>query len=177
MSVKFVRKAVKNDAAAIMNIIQRAKRLLADEKIPQWQNGYPDLEVVEDDISKGYTYVLIVADKIAGVATLLQEKDPNYHKIYSGEWSHKSDKKNYVSIHRIAIDSQYSGEHLADFFFSNLCTIAYLLGFRQVRIDTHVLNKRMQHIIAKTGFEYAGVVYMHDDPEDRRNAYQLFLSD
>lgn len=176
MTVKFVRKAVKDDITTIMSILQKAKKFLAEENIPQWQNGYPDLKVVEDDISKGYAYVLIVGKSVAGVATLFQEEDSNYHKIYAGEWAHQKKMKRYTSIHRIAIDENYRGEHLSDFFFSNLLTIAYQLGFRQVRIDTHVLNKRMQHIIDKAGFNYAGVVYMDDNSEDRRNAYQLFLA-
>lgn len=177
MTVKFIRKAVKDDVSKIMEIIQKAKKILADENIPQWQSGYPDLKVIEDDINKGYAYVLIVGTSIAGVVTLLQEEEPNYCRIYAGKWAHKEKAEKYASIHRIAIDANYSGEHLSDFFFSNILTIAYQLGFRQIRIDTHASNKRMQHIVGKIGFSYSGVVYMHGNSKDKRNAYQLFLTD
>ncbi|WP_263848859.1 hypothetical protein [Lacticaseibacillus thailandensis] len=44
-----------------------------------------------------------------------------------------------------------------------------------MRIDTHVKNKRMQHVLLKAGFTYSGVVRMDNDPQDLRNVYQLML--
>ncbi|KRL01206.1 GNAT family N-acetyltransferase [Liquorilactobacillus capillatus] len=175
MVVKFIRKAVAADIEKIMPLIEKAKVLLASENIPQWQNGYPNYDVITADINQGATYILIVDGKITGTATLAVGDEPNYQKLYFGSWKQFPNKEAYAVIHRIAIDPQYKGSHLADFFFSSLNTIAYQLGVKQLRVDTHILNKRMQHIIIKAGFNYTGVVYMQDDPQEQRNVYQLFL--
>ena len=42
-----------------------------------------------------------------------------------------------------------------------------------VRVDTHEDNKPMQHLIAKAGFAYCGVIHLADG--DPRLAYQLVL--
>lgn len=174
MATQFVRLATTNDITAIMKIIKQAQGLLANDQIPQWQNNYPNRSIIEEDIAKKYSYVLIVDRAVAGVATLLQEEDPNYYKIYHGSWEKPNDT-HYTSIHRIAIAQDYHGQHLADLFFSHLLTLSHQLGYRQIRIDTHARNKRMQHIIAKVGFHYSGIVYMQGDEQDQRQAYQLFL--
>ncbi|MFT8363081.1 MAG: GNAT family N-acetyltransferase [Sporolactobacillus sp.] len=174
MAISYIRLATIEDIPQIMAIITKAQALLAQEDIPQWQNNYPNRAAIAADIAKHYSYVLIVDQVIAGTAALLQEEDPNYHQIYGGEWVNPADA-DYASIHRIAIAPGYHGQHLADFFFSNLLSASYGLGYRQVRIDTHARNKRMQHIITKAGFSYSGIVYMHDDASDQRLTYQLFM--
>ncbi|MFT8871916.1 MAG: GNAT family N-acetyltransferase [Sporolactobacillus sp.] len=175
MAACYIRLATLEDLPAIMAIIRQAQTLLAQDGIPQWQNNYPNRSTIETDIAHHYSYVLMVGQVIAGAATLLQEDDPNYYRIYEGAWIKPSDT-GYTSIHRIAIAPGYHGQHLADFFFSHLLSVSYGLGYREVRIDTHARNKRMQHVIEKAGFGYAGIVYMNDDADDQRQAYQLFLS-
>lgn len=169
---KYIRQATSADLPAMMAIIEQGKQALAADQIPQWQDGYPLATDIQADIDAKIAWVLIVDDQIAGTAALLTTPDPNYATIYAGSWAPTKNQR-YTSIHRIA--SGYHGQHLTDFFFSNLITMSYQLGFRQLRIDTHSLNQRMQHIITKAGFDYRGVVYMDHDEADQRNAYQLLL--
>lgn len=170
---KYIRQAVDADLPAMMAVIEQGKQALAADNIPQWQDGYPEASDIQADIDAKLAWVLIVDGKLAGTAALLTMPDPNYAQIYQGSWEQATAP--YTSIHRIAIASGYHGQHLTDFYFSNLLTISYQLGFRQVRIDTHLSNKRMQHIITKTGFDYRGIVYMDNDATDQRNAYQILL--
>ncbi|WP_048000352.1 GNAT family N-acetyltransferase [Lactiplantibacillus herbarum] len=170
---KYIRQAVNADLPAMMAVIEQGKQALAADNIPQWQDGYPEASDIQADIDAQLAWVLIVDGKLAGTAALLTTPDPNYAQIYHGSWEQATTP--YTSIHRIAIASGYHGQHLTDFYFSNLLTISYQLGFRQVRIDTHLLNKRMQYIITKTGFDYRGIVYMDNDATDQRNAYQILL--
>ena len=170
----FMRLAQTKDLAAIYDLILQGKKLLANDRIPQWQGNYPQKADLLQDITQKYAYVLINADQLVGSATLFQEPDPNYRQIFTGKWQ-KSSSSKYATIHRITIDPHFSGQHLGDFFFSNLVSEAYRLGFYEIRIDTHKKNQRMRYLITKTGFSFSGIVYMHQDPHDQRLAYQLFL--
>lgn len=174
MTSVMIRPATATDAPTIMAIIQQAKQLLAADGIPQWQGAYPTQADIDRDIDRGYTYLLLADHEPVGTATLFQEPDPNYATIYNGEWQPQS-SDHYATIHRIAIAPGHSGSHLGDLFFSNLTSEAYRLGFRELRIDTHANNARMQHVLLKAGFTYSGIVRMDDDPNDLRNVYQLFL--
>ncbi|MCI1903066.1 MAG: GNAT family N-acetyltransferase [Enterococcaceae bacterium] len=169
----YIRRAKPADAPRIVEIIHAAKKVLAEEKIPQWQGAYPALADVEHDIADGTAYLLMAGTQIAGTATLFQEPDPNYTEIYQGAWQHPGGA--YASIHRIAIDPHYQGRHLGVLFFSNLMSETLRRGFDELRIDTHTKNERMKHLIEKMGFTYAGIVHLHKDPADARVAYQLFF--
>ncbi|KRL97263.1 GNAT family N-acetyltransferase [Liquorilactobacillus satsumensis] len=177
MTTLFIRQARLQDVDSITALINSGKKLLAADGIPQWQGNYPASETITTDISNQSTYLLLAAGKISGTATLLQTAEPDYHKIYAGKWqtSPTNPTGKYATIHRITVAPQYRGQHLSDFFFSNLFSEAFRLGFRELRIDTHAENTRMQHIIEKAGFTYAGIVYLNDDPHDQRRVYQIFL--
>ncbi|MCC3236736.1 GNAT family N-acetyltransferase, partial [Pediococcus acidilactici] len=58
-----------------------------------------------------------------------------------------------------------------------LFTISSLLGYDEVRVDTHPLNKGMQKVITNNGFEYRGIIDFIDENEvdNKRFAYQLYL--
>ncbi|RRK10664.1 GNAT family N-acetyltransferase [Lactiplantibacillus garii] len=170
----YVRLATNADLTTMMQVIDEGKRALAADQIPQWQDGYPQASDLQQDINAHNAWLLIVDGQVAGTATLLTHPDPNYAHIYDGTWDPTAGE-HYTSIHRIAIASGYHGQHLADFYFSNLMTLSYQLGFHQIRIDTHAKNTRMQHVITKAGFTYRGVVYMDGDSTDQRNAYQITL--
>ncbi|WP_057828682.1 GNAT family N-acetyltransferase [Liquorilactobacillus cacaonum] len=174
MSLIYIRLATQQDILQMMAIVKDAQHLLASQDIPQWQNGYPNEKVLLNDIEKKISYVLIVNQTIAGIATLLQEPDPNYQQVVEGNWTNSKDP-HYATIHRLAISSKFHGQHLAETFINHLVSVSNLLGFKQLRIDTHDKNSRMKYLINKIGFKYSAIVYMHNNPNDFRNSYQLFL--
>ncbi len=151
----YVRKAIITDVPQIMHVIEDARRSLAKLDVDQWQGVYPSAAVFEDDIAKGECYVLICDDMLAGVATLQTHPDPDYACLIEGAWALDEP---YTTIHRLAIHSDFQGRHLADIFLSYLVSVSLVYGFNNVRMDTHRHNKRMQHIAAKHGFVYRGVI-------------------
>lgn len=172
MALIYMRKAEVSDIDTIMEIINEAKALLKADGSPQWQDGHPDKEMLMADIEHGFARVLIVDGNIAGTATLMTTADPNYSKI-EGAWHDTTDT--YGTIHRIAISSKYRGMKLSKFFFSNLISDTYAQGIYHMRIDTHKLNQRMQHLVKEFGFEYTGIIYVPDDFDGKRLAYELSM--
>ena len=58
------RKSVKSDIPEIMGIIKQAQDYFKEKNIDQWQNGYPNEEVINNDIENEESYVMIKDDKI-----------------------------------------------------------------------------------------------------------------
>jgi RimJ/RimL family protein N-acetyltransferase len=169
-----LRVATSEDLAHIMQLINYSKALLKTDGIPQWQKGTPNEGTVTKDIDNAWEYVLEIDGVTAGCAALWQKPDPNYSAIYDGRWLPGSDTP-YAALHRVSVSPDFHGQHLGERLLKALIERGKDLGFRQFRIDTHAKNLRMQHLIAKTGFQRAGVVRMHDDPHDLRYVYQLFV--
>lgn len=167
----YVKMASADDLNAIMVIIDDAKQLLKRDGSTQWQDGYPNRELLKDDILKHRCWVLMVGNQLAGTSTLLTEPEPTYIKIERGSW-HEQDER-YATIHRLAISSKFRGLHLSKFMFSNLISIGYLKGFRNFRIDTHEVNFRMQKLIQNFDFVYRGDIYIDQTPDGKRLAFEL----
>lgn len=164
------RKAEKKDAEKILLIIEEAKKLLAEQNSPQWQNGYPNREVIDKDIVEAKAYVLIYKNDLVGTIALQKEPEKNYETISEGQWSNP--EQSYVTIHRIAVASNYRRKNFA----MKIIELAQLeikkWGFSQIRVDTHRKNKGMQRLLEKSGFQYKGIVWVDGYSDNERLAYQ-----
>ena len=176
MSATYLRQATNADLPEIKKIIEEAKAYLKKQGIDHWQDGYPATEDLETDVNFGITYVLIVDGKIAGTAALHQGLDVNYLNIHDGEWINGVHGR-YTAIHRIAMSSNFRGQHLSDKMVSGLITISGVLGYKDIRIDTHPENLGMQHVITTNGFTKRGTIYMSESDSEAspRYAYQLII--
>ena len=107
------RKSTFDDVDRILEIIEKAKIELRKLGLDQWQNGYPNREVIENDVKLGISYVLEDIEKnrnelesenlkkILGTIVLSPEKEEPYSKI-EGKWISDDD---YIVIHRLAVNS------------------------------------------------------------------------
>ncbi|MHC5218415.1 GNAT family N-acetyltransferase [Enterococcus sp. LJL128] len=170
----YMRQAAAADLDEIMAIIEGARRGLALQGIPQWQDGTgPNSEIVKKDMSDTVSYVLMLEDEIVGTGALLTAEDPAYEQIQEGSWDTTASR--YVSIHRIAVSDQHQGKGFAVSLIRFLITAARLQGFTDIRIDTHPQNKIMQKVIQQAGFEWRGNILL-DVPDGERYAYQQVLN-
>ncbi|XUB56734.1 hypothetical protein IGJ02_000972 [Enterococcus sp. DIV0724b] len=170
----YLRKAAPTDLTKIMDVIRAARQFLHAHTIPQWQNGEgPDEKQLIQDIATQQCYVLIVDQEIAGLGIISSDIEEPYEQIKNGHWQQAS--KDYVVIHRVAIDPVYHGKGLALLLMNLLITTARLNNQFDIRIDTHPDNKPMQHLIKKAGFHYQGELSL-PVADGQRFAYQLILS-
>lgn len=153
-----IRLAQREDSDSILKIIQQAQTYLREQNIPQWQNGYPNMDTVIQDIESNRNYVMWDESKIVGTCMLSFDRDP-YYEVIEGKWL--ADEP-YVVIHRIAIDTTVKGKGLAASFFKFAELQAKEKGVNYMRIDTHELNQSMRKCIEKNGFKECGIVYVMD---------------
>lgn len=165
------RKAAEADANSIMNIIGQAQDYLREHGINQWQNNYPNLETIKNDISNQNGYVLLKDHRIIGTVTVIFGAEKSYETIYDGKWL---SNRRYAVIHRIAVDSDHKGLGLSSVIIKNIEDICLKMGVLSIRVDTHRENISMQKMLQKNGFQYCGIIYLQDNAE--RIAFEkLFL--
>ena len=157
------RKTKYSEIPAVMKLINQAKSYMKEQGIDQWQNGYPNEGEIAMDIAKGYSYVMEENGKIIGTMAVLFDGEPTYDKIYEGSW--KTDEKDYVAIHRVAVDSECKGKGIAGAMIDEVVNMCREKGVRSIKNDTHKDNLSMQRMQAKNGFEYCGVIYLEDGAE------------
>ena len=153
------RKSVKSDIPEIMGIIKQAQDYFKEKNIDQWQNGYPNEEVINNDIENEESYVMIKDDKIVATTVISFKEESCYENIIDGKWLTSGD---YGVIHRIAVGKTYKGLGLSHKIIKYAEKICLEKGVPSIKVDTHEDNIPMQSLLKKNGFEYCGVVYLED---------------
>jgi len=151
-----------NDIPAVMDIINDSIAGLKQAGIDQWQKGYPNAKSIEHDIEAGWSYVLVDRDEILATLALCFQPDPNYEKIYEGEWINLEP---YAVIHRIAVKMSRKGEGLAMIALKHCEGICLKRQVYNIKVDTHRKNKSMQRMLEKAGYQYCGIIYLIDGAE------------
>lgn len=156
-----IRLATIDDLNEIKRVIGIAKIKMRDDgNFKQWSGiDYPE-RVIPNDIKNKNYYVIEDESGIHGCFAFIIGEDPTYKKI-DGQWLND---KPYGTIHRVASDGHIKGVfHIV---------VNYCLKHNiDLRVDTHIVNKRMIHLILKEGFVRCGIIQVLDGTD--REAYQL----
>ena len=75
------RLAKSTDISQIWDLLQMAILRRKQDGSNQWQDGYPNMQVIKDDIQKKYGYVLSLKEEIVGYCALLISDEPEYLNI------------------------------------------------------------------------------------------------
>ena len=68
-----IRMAYPNEIKRIMEIIQDAKESLAQRQVDQWQDGYPDEEIIFEDILESRGYVAVEDQEVVPMQPFTRE--------------------------------------------------------------------------------------------------------
>jgi GNAT superfamily N-acetyltransferase len=169
-----IRRSSLNDIPRILEIINDAKTLLASLKINQWQNGYPNKEQIENDITNKESYVVINdVDEIIGTTMFTTRKEPTYKEVIDGKWI-INENEAYGVIHRLATSADHRKQGIAQFIFNEVHQKLKEQNIKSLKIDTHEENIGMQSLIKKLGYEYCGIIYTNYG--DKRLAFEKVIA-
>ncbi|WNM20354.1 GNAT family N-acetyltransferase [Flavobacterium capsici] len=164
--------ASSNELKAIMEIVHQAQLFLASLGIDQWQNGYPDENVILNDIANNESFVVKNNEnEIMGIAMFTTRTEPTY-KIIEGNWLTSDDAK-YGVIHRMAVADKFRSFGIAKFVFRQCEDYLKQNNISSMRIDTHQDNKGMQSLLQKSGYHYCGIIYLANG--DKRLAFEKII--
>lgn len=163
------RHATTSDLPVLQQIYHAARLRMIETGNPrQWTDGYPQPELLAEDINEGRSFVMLDDDNaIMAAFVLLAGPDPNYNQI-DGAWLNDEP---YATIHRLASRSDCHGVFRECVrFCRNICP--------NLRIDTHRDNLIMQHLALKEGFRYCGIIRLvYKTADAERLAYQKTFCD
>ncbi len=170
--MRSLRLSTYDDISHILRIIEKAQQYFRDANINQWQNGYPNIDVIRKDIDDTSSYVVCNdAGTIVATAMISFAGEPTYDKI-DGNWI-SSSKSKYAVVHRIAVEPNCKGQGIAEFILSETMKMLHQNDAVSLRIDTHRQNLAMQRVIKRMNFTYCGIIYVDDNQE--RLAYEKFV--
>ncbi|NLL66093.1 MAG: GNAT family N-acetyltransferase [Clostridiaceae bacterium] len=164
------RNATLADIDRILEIIKQAKEYLRNAGVNQWQNDYPDRNILESDIDRKIGYVLINDAAIVATVAVSFNDEKTYEKIYEGNWITDDE---YAVIHRIAVDNNFKGQRLSSIIISKVEEICLNRNIHSIKVDTHRKNVSMRKMLSNNDFKYCGIIYLEDGSE--RVAYEKII--
>ncbi len=149
-----IRRLNKEEIAAGFEVIDASRRKMIVEGISQWNEKYPNLETIANDVAKREIYGFITNEKVAGIIVLNQYQDEQYLEI---EWKYNEGKIGVV--HRLAVHPNFQNQGIAgklmhfaeEYFASN--------QFASIRLDAFSENPIALSFYEKRGYERRGMVY------------------
>ncbi|MFV8359859.1 GNAT family N-acetyltransferase [Flavobacterium sp. LS1P3] len=162
------KKAELSEIAPVWEILQQAIQRRKEDGSTQWQDGYPNPEVIQKDIEKGEGFVLADGETIIGYSAVLINDEPAYEKI-EGKWLTNDD---FVVLHRVAISEKHLGKGLAKMILKYIEEFAVSNNIYSIKADTNFDNIAMMKIFESSGYTYCGEVFFRGSP---RKAYEKVL--
>lgn len=149
-------------------ILQQAIARRKTDGSNQWQDGYPNPEIILNDINKNAAYVLCKENIIIGYVAMMINDEPEYENI-EGQWLTNTD---FVVFHRVAISELHLGKGLAKKMMNYIEEFAVKNTIYSIKADTNFDNQAMLSLFDKLNYSYCGEVYFRGSA---RRAYEKVL--
>ena len=165
-----IRLAVLADIPAILQLLSRIVPVMNAEGNFQWDDSYPNREVLEKDLKLNQLWVAQVGSEIAGFAAITQDQDPEYAEV---GWDITEPA---IVTHRLAVDLDFRGKGVGRALLMQAEEVARERGITVLRIDTNTENAATNQLFPALGYRYAGEIGLGFRPGLRFNCYEKRLS-
>ncbi len=152
--MKTLELACEKDIHICKQIIDDGRAFQKEQGFVQWTEDYPNEDTIRDDIKAGKGYVIKLDNHIAGYLCVDFDGEPAYADI-QGQWH---TEEPYAVIHRMSFGKEYRGMGLAETTINLVEELCAAENIKGIRIDTGFSNKRMQHVLEKSGFRKCGTI-------------------
>lgn len=148
------RKADIQDFKEISILFKGATAKMIEEEILQWDEIYPNDEVLLQDIMQGEMYLLLTQDRrIAACFVVNEDQDIEYLK---GSWIYNGDR--IATLHRLCVHPDFQGKGVAKKAVQYMENIAKNSGYDCIRLDAFSKNLTALKLYKGSGYRYAGEI-------------------
>ncbi len=150
-----IQQATTNYRQAIFEIFQNCKLAMEKEGIFQWNQSYPNIEVISSDILRGHSYGLYDENEktCVGVISINTDQEPEYKSV---KWE---DIGLVLIIHRLAIAPSHQNNGFARSLMDFAENYGLKNGFTSIRLDAYSGNLRAINFYEKRGYIKRGEIY------------------
>lgn len=137
----------------IMNIVKNSIIHMESKGIYQWDNIYPNEEVIDNDIDEENLYVYFDENIIKGIIVLNEHEDKAYESV---NW--KYNLGSHFVIHRLCVEPNYQGKGIARMLVQFAENYGKKNGYESIRLDAFVQNEGACKLYEKSGYDKVGIV-------------------
>lgn len=167
-----IKLATLGDLPKIKSLTEACAIAMQKRGIFQWNEHYPSLEKLENDIKIQELFVLRNKEheQIKGIIVLSDHMDDEYIPI---EWLTENSRNLY--IHRLATHPSHWGEGYGQILMDFAEDHARQHNYVSVRLDTFSQNKRNHRFYELRGYIRLGDIFFPKQSEHPFHCYELIL--
>ena len=144
-------KADINDLEEIYSLYQNAIIAMEKDNIHQWDEIYPDKDILKEDITKNQMYIGKTDNKIAVCFVLSEECDEEYK---NGCWKYPDSRFNV--IHRLCVNPLFQNQGIAAKTLEYIENLSKSEGYDSIRLDCFTQNPYSRKLYDKAGYSITG---------------------
>ena len=152
MELEF-RRAGTDDLDALVALYGAAAQDMLRQGIDQWDEYYPDREILTEDVESGDMTLGLLDGEPACAWVVNREYEPEY---VSGAWEHT--RGDFCVLHRLCVNPELQGRGLARQAMARMEKNALDKGFDSVRLDVFSQNLHAQRLYERLGYKRTGEV-------------------
>ena len=139
--------------AEVMHIYKLATRKMDEMDIFQWDEDYPNPEIIEKDIQTRSMYGYFEGDEICAVQVLNESQSEEYKEI---NWQF-SDEKPLV-LHRLVVSPKHQNKGISKQMIHFAEEFAEKNQYKTIRFDAYMKNPISNNVYRKAGYIESGTV-------------------
>ena len=150
------RKAALKDLPKVLLLYKKATQHMIDNGIKQWNEFYPNEEILKSDIENDSMYLNLQKNQITCVFVLNQECDPKYAE---GSWIYPL--SSFAVIHRLCVNPAFQRQGLGTKAMLVAESIVKDMKIDSIRLDAYSQNPAALRLYKKLGYSKVGTVTFH----------------
>lgn len=144
----------KRDIPSILELLQACALDMNTRGIHQWDEFYPNREVVESDVENESIFMVKAGQEIAGVITFDQNQSEEYKTI---AWRYN--EPGILVIHRLAVRPKHQKQGIAQKLMDYATECGVRENCHSIRLDTYSGNEQAVNFYKRRGFDLCGEVF------------------
>jgi len=160
-----IRKAKISDLMDIMKMYNSCVSGMIKNGIDQWDDSYPNTEIISKDLESGTYFVAELNNQIVGGININQEQDPTYIDIL---WEDQSNQ--FLVVHRLAVKEENWGCGVGKRLMNFAENLVKEKGLSSIRLDTYSGNPKAMNFYVRLKYSELGTI----DLKPNKNKYHCF---
>ena len=160
-----IRKAKISDLKKIMLMYKSCVKGMIANGIDQWDDTYPDIDTINQDLEKQSYYVVEEKGEIIGGINIDQNQDKTYLDI---DWEDKSDS--FLVVHRLGVKEEFWNKKIGKDLMLFTEKLVTEKGLKSIRLDTYSGNPKAMEFYRKLGYRELGSINL----KPNKNEYYCF---
>lgn len=147
-------KGNKKDVHRIYELFLKGIEEMTENGINQWDEVYPNINDIENDLDKEELFVGMSGNEIAVVYVLNKEYDEQYH---NGNWSLATE--NFKVIHRLCVHPKFQNRGFGKKTLLYIEEVLRQQGIRAIRLDAFSQNPYALKMYNSLGYTAVGEAF------------------